>query len=61
MLYCGYKIKQTTRQDYVETPSTVYLNDQLYKLVETPKELFWLKSRDEKIQSVSALFRFSEG
>ena len=55
MLYCGYKVKQSTSQDYVETSSNVYLNNQLYKLVETPKEQFWLKSDDSRIQSMAAL------
>ena len=51
MLYCGYKIKQETKQNYVETPSTVYLNNQLYKLVETPKEQFWLRSDDNNFHN----------
>ena len=55
MLYCGYKVKQSTSQDYVETSSNVYLNNQLYKLVETPKEQFWLKSEDDRIESMAAL------
>ncbi len=55
MLYCGYKIKQSTSQDYVETSSNVYLNNQLYKLVETPKEQFWLKSDDRRIENVASL------
>ncbi len=55
MLYCGYKVKQSTSQDYVETSSNVYLNNQLYKLVETPKEQFWLKSEDSQIQSMAVL------
>jgi len=55
MLYCGYKVKQSTKQDYQETSSSVYLNNQLYKLVETPKEQFWLRSEDSRIQSMSAL------
>jgi len=55
MLYCGYQVKQTTKQDYQETSSSVYLNNQLYKLVETPKEQFWLKSQDSRIKNMSEL------
>ena len=55
MLYCGYKVKQATKQDYQETSSSVYLNNQLYKLVETPKEQFWLRSEDNRIQAMATL------
>lgn len=55
MLYCGFKVKLVTSQDYIETNSNVYLNNQLYKLVETSKEQFWLKSDDNKIQSMAVL------